>query len=58
MWVAVGVAIARRVVAVFVDYTRLLLLGEPRPLAVVAAAVATAAEVPLVSGWQRGREIR
>ena len=43
--------------AVFVDYTRLLLLDAPRPLAVLAAAAATATEVTLavllVSGWQR-----
>lgn len=42
---------------VFVDYTRLLLLDGPRPLAVVAAVAATAAEVALAvllaSGWQR-----
>ncbi len=41
----------------FVDYTRVLLHGVPEPLAVVAAAGATAAEVTLavalLTGWQR-----
>lgn len=41
----------------FVDYTQVLLLGVPRPLAATAAALATAVEVALsvllVSGYQR-----
>lgn len=43
--------------AAFVDYTRVLLLGAPEPVAVVAATGATAAEVALavafLVGWQR-----
>ncbi|MGI5130993.1 hypothetical protein ACQEVB_29600 [Pseudonocardia sp. CA-107938] len=43
--------------AAFVDYTQVLLLGAPTPIAVGAAVAATAAEVALaaalLTGWQR-----